>query len=44
MSAGMDPTVVASVLHAMLLLALFVWVARPPGNAAGPDPAANPAA
>jgi hypothetical protein len=43
MSAGVDPTVVASVLQAMLLLALFVWVARPRGDAAGPAPAANPA-
>jgi hypothetical protein len=40
MAAGVDLTVVAAVLHAALLVALFTWVARPRaaagGDAAGP--------
>jgi Gpi18-like mannosyltransferase len=43
MGAGVDLTVVAAVLHAVLLVALFAWVARPRGAAAGSD-AAGPAA
>jgi Gpi18-like mannosyltransferase len=43
MAAGVDLTVVAAVLHAALLIALFAWVARPRGAAAGSD-AAGPAA
>jgi hypothetical protein len=44
MAAGVDLTVVAAVLHAALLVALFAWVARPRGAAAGPVPASAPAA
>ncbi|HEY2941275.1 MAG TPA: hypothetical protein VGN09_02465, partial [Vicinamibacteria bacterium] len=44
MAAGVDLTVVAAALHAVLLVALFVWVARPRGSAAGPVPAPAPAA
>ena len=43
MAAGVDLAVVAAVLQAVLLVALFVWVARPRGAAAGPAPAAAPA-
>jgi hypothetical protein len=43
MGAGVDLTVVAAVVHAVLLVALFAWVARPRGAAAGSD-AAGPAA
>jgi len=43
MAAGVDLAVVAAVLQAVLLVALFVWVARPRGAAAGPAPAATPA-
>ena len=32
MAAGVDLTVVAAVLHAVLLVALFAWLARPRGD------------
>ncbi|HVD77653.1 MAG TPA: hypothetical protein VNH43_08580 [Vicinamibacteria bacterium] len=44
MAAGVDLTVVAAVLHAALLVALFAWVARPRSAAAGGSDAAGPAA
>ena len=39
MAAGIDLAVIAAVLHAVLLVALFAWMARPRGDA-GPVPAA----
>jgi Gpi18-like mannosyltransferase len=44
MSVGLDLAVVAAVLHAVLLVALFTWLARPRGAAAGPIavPSPNP--
>ncbi|PYQ06847.1 MAG: hypothetical protein DMF83_11200 [Acidobacteria bacterium] len=44
MVVGVDLTVVAAALHAALLVALFAWVARPRGEAAGPVPASARAA
>jgi len=42
MSVGFDLAVVAAALHAVLLVALFAWLARPPGDAAGPIAAPSP--
>jgi len=39
LAAGLDLSVIAAGLHAALLLVLFVWVARPPGEPAGTAPA-----
>lgn len=44
MAAGLDLAVIAVLLHAALLVALFAWMARPRGDAAGPLPAGTPAA
>jgi len=43
MAAGVDLAVVAAALQAVLLVALFVWVARPRGAGAGPAPDVAPA-
>ncbi len=42
MAAGVDLAVVAAVLHAALLVALFAWAARPRGDAAGRIAAPSP--
>jgi hypothetical protein len=44
MAAGLDLAVVVVLLHAVLLVALFAWMARPRGDAAGAVPAATPTA